>query len=131
MYVFGGNSDPRDPMALNELWMYDPTIGTYGSWTLLSPSGTPPTVRALHTAVVIDDTMYVFGGWDSTLTLNDLWMYDPVGNDWTQLAAGANQRVGHSAWVAGNKMYVFGGDLCVGGGLLMNDLWIFNPYVLP
>jgi N-acetylneuraminic acid mutarotase len=62
--------------------------------------------------------MYVFGGYNGG-NLNDLWVYDPQTDSWSQLASGATVRYGHTAVTIGGKMYVFGGS---GGGRL-NDLW--------
>lgn len=35
-----------------------------------------PKLRFGHTSVVNDNLMYVFGGWDGNVTLNDLNVFD-------------------------------------------------------
>ena len=43
--------------------------------SIVSPKGDTPTPRYGHTAVIFKDFLYVFGGWDGTRTLNDLYQY--------------------------------------------------------
>ena len=43
----------------NELWRFD--LRTY-TWQQIRPNGPPPPKRALHAAVAIGDSMYVYGG---------------------------------------------------------------------
>ncbi len=125
MYIFGGATGLTD---YNDLTVFDPNAGSTGSWTTLSPSGTAPSARFGHSAVVINNKMYLFGGFGSTY-FNDTWVFDPnagANGSWTQLSpTGALPPVrnGHSAVVISNKMYVFGGY----GGSPLNDVWVFDP----
>ncbi|XP_041331220.1 host cell factor 2 isoform X2 [Pyrgilauda ruficollis] len=56
MYVFGGMCGCR----LNDLWELDIETMT---WSRPETKGTVPLPRSLHTANVIGNKMYVFGGW--------------------------------------------------------------------
>jgi N-acetylneuraminic acid mutarotase len=112
-YVFGGESyDPAtdQSLCLDDLWSYD--MGT-GLWESLSPSGTKPAARYLHSSVTINNQIYVFGGESySGQSFYDLWVYDPTTNAWTQLSPSGGPpgaRYDHSAAVIAGKMYVFGG----------------------
>jgi hypothetical protein len=51
------------------------TLSGSPQWTLLSPSGTPPSARQNHAAVVdtLGDRMLVFGGTGASGALNDVW----------------------------------------------------------
>ena len=89
------------------------------------------------------DTALVFGGLGLDGTLNDVWEYRVVGKNWTRLhegdfgtttvamVASANAasispsaRVGHSACVMSEDLYIFGGYSVESGN--MNDIWVFN-----
>lgn len=87
-----------------------------------------PGERHQHTTTVIEGQMYVYGG-RSVGTggfLNDLWVYDPTVDTWTELTASPETRSSHSAAAINGKMYVFGG---VGGTPVayLNDLWAYDP----
>ena len=46
---------------------------------------TEPNLRFGHTAVVHNNFMYVFGGWDGNVTLNDLNIFDFDKNLWFEI----------------------------------------------
>jgi hypothetical protein len=48
-------------------------------------SGSGPAPRCGHTAVVLKNDMYVFGGTDGDIKFNDLWKYDLKQKTWSQL----------------------------------------------
>jgi hypothetical protein len=56
-FRFGGYSDKHD--RFNDTWSFD--ISTR-KWTELQCTGSIPSPRARHAAVLVDDVMYVFGG---------------------------------------------------------------------
>ena len=102
LYVFGGwNGSTR----LNDLHEY--TIST-DSWSLKSPSGTPPTARQGHIAVVDSGKIYIHGGLTS-VHQKDIHIYDISGNSWASLTSGNTERYGHVAEVSGGKIYVYAG----------------------
>ncbi|KAF8492377.1 hypothetical protein F5888DRAFT_909723 [Russula emetica] len=55
--IFGGYGDPNT--KFNDTWSFN--ISTR-KWTELQCTGSIPSPRATHAAVLIDDVMYVFGG---------------------------------------------------------------------
>jgi hypothetical protein len=63
---FGGRGDPHD---FNDTWSFN--ISTR-KWTELQCTGSIPSPRGGHAAVLIDDVMYVFGGGTHDETLGDL-----------------------------------------------------------
>ena len=64
---FGGMTDGRH--YHNDTWMFD--ISTR-KWTELQCIGPIPSPRAGHAAVLVDNVMYVFGGYDGNAYLDDL-----------------------------------------------------------
>ena len=114
-WLFGGQGidSKGSPGALSELWMYDPSTGT---WTWVAGSndvhldsagiygtqGVPSTANLpggrSGASLQLDalGNVWLFGGWgkDSRgdeMPLNDLWMHDPRTGAWT--------------WVSGSDVY--------------------------
>jgi Galactose oxidase, central domain len=65
---FGGVGDHRQHFY-NDTWSFD--ISTR-KWTELKCTGSIPSPRACHAAVLVDDVMYVFGGYAGNTYLDDL-----------------------------------------------------------
>ena len=77
----------------------------------LPPGSTPPP-RTNHTIVTWNNKLFLFGGTDGMRWYNDVWLYDPNTNTWTnQECIGfiPTAREGHAAALVGDVMYVFGG----------------------
>jgi N-acetylneuraminic acid mutarotase len=124
LLVFGG----YDGSPLNDLWAYQPGSN---SWGLVLPTGMPPPARYEHTAVwdPITSQLLVFGGYDGTGLLNDLWAYRPGNNSWVLLPPNGGAppaRWEHAAvWdPTTSQMLVFGGTTANG---YSNDLWAYRP----
>jgi hypothetical protein len=71
-------------------------------------------MRQFHTASIIDNLMFVFGGGDGKFWLNDLLIFDLAGLEWsgpvkTNGIAPAG-RLQHSAITFEKKIYLFGGE---------------------
>ena len=88
LYIFRGG-DGRD--YLNDLHTFNigksPIISCIfldflinnidsGAWKLLVASGETPPPRANHSSAVIRKYLYIFGGWDGSKRLNDLYRFD-------------------------------------------------------
>lgn len=84
-------------------------------WEILLQSETSPKIpaaRTNHTVVTHNDKMYLFGGTNGFQWFNDVWVYDPAVNKWTQLDCIGyipSPREGHAAAIVDDVMYVFGG----------------------
>jgi len=63
---FGGSGDQH---YYNDTWSFN--ISTR-KWTELQCTGSIPSPRASHAAVLVDDVMYVFGGFTGEAFLDDL-----------------------------------------------------------
>ncbi len=70
--VFGGESMNND---IHRLWGPDKDPGRRRQWEAALTPSNPPSARSWHSAVVLGDTLYVFGGKDNTSgsALNELW----------------------------------------------------------
>ncbi|XP_054706204.1 kelch domain-containing protein 3-like [Uloborus diversus] len=119
MYIFGGRSffDEINPSALNEY--YCNKIIRFNTesmlWEAPDVSGDIPCGRRSHSAVVYQDELYIFGGYNAgnNKHLNDLYKFNPETGEWTKLVAigeGPCPRRRHCACVVGNQMFLFGGS---------------------
>lgn len=158
LWLFGGNMG-----TLSDLWKYDPVTNM---WTWMKGPGTvnppgnygvqgvpaatnlpPPRYESCATWVDNNGNLWMFGGWATAGTLNDLWKYDPVTNMWTWMkgsntagnpgaygvkgvaAPGNNppSRWSYCRWKdnSGN-FWMFGGTHW-SNTQSMNDLWKFDP----
>lgn len=71
-----------------------------------------PKIRFGHTAVVYKHFMYIFGGWDGQVTLNDLSAFDLEKQIWLEpknVSGQIDGRYRHTACATSRSMFVFGG----------------------
>ena len=66
---------------MDELYMFDPDTRT---WTFINARSKGPAARYLHTAVVVQDAMLVFGGTEKTA--GDVWSFSFKKLSWTRLS---------------------------------------------
>ena len=85
-----------------------------------------PAPRAGHSAVILGDDMYIFGGKDCDTRMNDLWKLNLITKEWTQIECeGApSVRCGHSAQIWGHYMIIYGGFFALCQEL--NDMHVFD-----
>ncbi|XP_056430495.1 host cell factor 2 isoform X1 [Hyla sarda] len=124
LYIFGGMSKCR----LNDLWELDIESMT---WSSPEAKGTFPLPRSLHTANVIGNRMYVFGGWvpqtlqgDGSPSKASQWkctnsfsFLDLDSMEWTTLMPESSvdrkdwpwPRAGHCAVTIGKRLYIWSG----------------------
>lgn len=170
LWLFGGHglNESITDVDLNDLWKYDPIInqwtwmkgdkislsyGVYGSLGIPAVNNTPGGRRTNRSYIDGAGKFYLFGGtgYDASSygTLNDLWKFDPLSNQWTWLlgdniinqdgiygtqgiSAPTNKPGGRQSgelWRdnSGN-VWLFGGvgKASLGSGGRLNDLWKFN-----
>ena len=102
IYHFGGwDGAARN----NDLYEYDISTDT---WSVKSPTGSPPSIRSSQVAVIYNAKMYVHGGLGGA-HLKDIHEYDIAGDSWTAKTSGATERYGHVGVVSGTKMYAYAG----------------------
>lgn len=117
LLIFGGTNGTQESA---ELWL----LGSGGSWSKHSPSGTWPAARQQHSATLVQvpgesAAMIVYGGCAgeacrdvcSAPALGDVWRLDLVTMRWSQLYAPSDQgpspRFGHSALQFGSGELAF------------------------
>ncbi|KAK2952184.1 putative Tip elongation aberrant protein 1 [Blattamonas nauphoetae] len=113
MYIFGGATTEQivqydDRGIIGDLFKFHIPSRT---WTKIPALGDHPCSRFMHTAVVHNGNMIIFGG-QSLIKLNDLWEYNPQANRWRSLSTIGTipaPRSGHVSVLVGNKMYIQGG----------------------
>lgn len=166
LWLFGGNamgSNGGFKGWMHDLWKYDPVTnmwtwvhgpstsnspGVYGTKGIPNPNNVPaPRYECNATWVDNNGKFWMFGGGSNTGTLNDLWKYDPVSNQWTwmkgsQTAGNAGSygtkgvplasneppaRWAYCRWKDNNgNFWLFGGTHS-SNTQSMNDMWMFNP----
>jgi hypothetical protein len=117
LWLFGGiGYDSSGGGALNDLWKFDPSLGTYGEWAWMggsSTAGQSGVYGTLGTAASTNipgardyavswsdasGNLWLFGGFGNSAgtdgALNDLWKFDP--------ALGTN---GEWTWMGGSTAY--------------------------
>lgn len=108
------------------------TQGTKMSSTMSSVKSVKenwPRARYLHTAVVYNDGMFVYGGWMTDWSKEEhVWRLDLTSLTWTELEVSKpstvpDRRFGHIAAVWDHRMHLFGGNRST---KTTNELWSFD-----
>ena len=122
LWMYGGDDGGHKTSMFNyifqawfdEMWRFD--LRAY-SWQQVRSLGKPqPVKRALHSAVVIGDSMFMYGG----LELADTWRYDFAKRSWSLLvppphdtdtkdASHPGRRHAFAAAASPSGMFIFGG----------------------
>lgn len=94
----------------NDVWTYDPRSN---AWTELDCIGYIPVAREGHSAALVNDTMYIFGGrTQEGVDLGDLAAFRITSRRWYMF-----QNMGHSPSArSGHSMTAFGKHIVVMGG---------------
>jgi hypothetical protein len=137
MIVFGGAEGFAAPCD-NDVWVLSNANGVGGTptWTQLSPSGTPPTVRFFQGAAYdqTNNILVVFGGAGCFGGFfNDVWALsnaNGIGGTpaWTQLSPTGTPPAARDAFATAffqglNQMIIFGGT---NGASLFSDTWALD-----
>jgi len=97
------------------------------TWSTAEPTGHPPSARYGHSCVVYQKLLLVFGGFDGSKRLNDVYKYDTIKNVWIQPDVKGEKpdaRSSHCAAVIGNiKMFVYGGVI---SGKVTGNMFVLN-----
>ncbi len=83
LLVFGGFNGT---MRFADTWSLDPSTM---AWTQVTTSGSAPSARSGHVAIydAAGNRLVVFGGFNGTTALNDLYALDLTSNTWSALGA--------------------------------------------
>ncbi|XP_070541183.1 rab9 effector protein with kelch motifs-like [Ptychodera flava] len=109
LYVFGG---AEKDVNVNDVQVLDTSLGT---WSVVSASGKPPSVRTCHSMTSIGDKLYIFsGGQAGAEPVGDrkVHVFDASTQTWSQPNIKGNSpkpRHGHVMVAIGTKIYIHGG----------------------
>lgn len=95
-------------------------------WNLVKYTGSPPRQRSLHAGIVVADALYIFGGYDGSNRVNDLYKYDFKLSRWSQIQTSSvapSARDRHVVVTHQDCMYIFGG---YDGNNRVNDFWQYD-----
>ncbi len=121
-YVGTGRSADK---FLNDFWKFVPQAGAMkGNWTKITEL--PGQARCNSVAFSINQKGYIaFGRYDSYQTLADMWVYNPINEQWTNGKSLINgKRENAVAIVIDQKAYIGTGW---NKGKVLNDWWQFDP----
>lgn len=116
-YIPGGRK--TDGNVIDTLEVYDPRDD---SW--MEVSSLPKPLSA-YSIAASEGKMYLFGGWDGSQYVEDVYSYDPDADEWDKIDDLPSARGFSSAVVLGGKIYVLGGVDNVGEPL--SNVEIFDP----
>lgn len=122
IFIFGGYDGFN---RVNDFYEYNID---YNSWqeVLNNEGEAPPSPRHSHSAVVFEDSMYIFGGYDGHYK-NDLHWFNFISNAWTPIkdceGTSPSPRYRTACTVVGDQLYLFGGH---DGAKQLNDFYTFN-----
>ena len=123
IYVFRGG-DGSD--YLNDLHALN--VDTM-SWRKVVANGVGPERRADHSSAYMHETkeMFVFGGWNGTMRLNDFYILNTETSTWSRPVVGGNiphARAGMTLSAVRDRLFLFGGNGV--HSLVCNDLHVFD-----
>lgn len=112
-------------ISLNEVGVFDPASNEWKDMTSL------PAPRSSHDAVVVEDQVFVIGGWQLNGLSEDAEWYDEMfvgsikddGISWTTVPQPFQTRA-NAVTAAGGKIYSVGGMTATDG--TTGDLWIYD-----
>jgi len=129
MFIFGGFGP--DGELTNDTFIFN--VNNYTWLPEKSPSDCRPKPRAGHSALLLRNKMYVFGGkGGDCIKYNDLWIFDTHYLTWEQVYI--QQDI--ESWIpeerSGQSMFNYKGKIVVYGGMHhvlheLGDLSIFDP----
>ena len=103
IYVFGGKA--KNNKALKTVERYDILTDTWEKNVV--PNFSKPRFNA--SAVVYQNKIYLIGGRDESSTLEDVEIYDPVQNSWSEAQDLHEKREGLSVHILNGKLHAIGG----------------------
>eukprot|EP00397_Hematodinium_sp_SG-2012_P039098 GEMP01042634.1.p1 GENE.GEMP01042634.1~~GEMP01042634.1.p1 ORF type:complete len:502 (+),score=78.77 GEMP01042634.1:151-1656(+) len=100
--------------------------GVINQWTVVHFTGNPPRQRSLHVGIVVNDGLYIFGGYDGSNRVNDFYKFDFKTSRWSLIMATSplpSARDRHITVSYQQCIYIFGG---YDGNNRVNDFWQFD-----
>ena len=140
MVIFGGlKYEGNQMIALNDTWQLTVHSGSNAEdstykWKQLESNSSVLSGRFGHTAVIINNTMIVYGGSTGSsqrgsanyICQSVVWMYDILSKRWENYS-GSVKRCLHSAATIGTKMIIVGGCSTIPSSLLTGEQLMTCP----
>eukprot|EP01080_Neovahlkampfia_damariscottae_P009427 gene9427-1634_t len=107
-YIFGGHIDSLKAPC-NKIWKFDLIKK---KWSNLSVFGYLPEARSHHSSCLKDDSMIIFGGYNSPNRFNDIYSFNFTTSTWNEIIVNGlklTKLSEHSATIYHNSMFIFGG----------------------
>ena len=125
LYTFGGFGDTKG--RYNDLRAYDLERGR---WELVAnQTGEAPKPIYLHSAVVFEGQMFIFGG-SVGKDSNDLYSYEFASRVWRRIVPSNQQVASHMPSPRyGHAAVVHGGHMLVVGGCRMNNTYLSDAFI--
>jgi N-acetylneuraminic acid mutarotase len=120
--------------ALSDVWIYD-ILHNY--WTRI-PIASTPSPRMYSATTFVDGSLYIYGGFDDVMLLQDTWLLDFESRSWKLLHSSLHinifgrkvnmltprSRLSASLTAINNSMlFLYGG---LGSASSFDDTWLFN-----
>jgi hypothetical protein len=144
MWMFGGWISGCGQSSVNgELWSYnsDEAVVVNGDvmnagWQRHRPLSLRPSARVGHSMLDFDGMVGLLGGWDGTLSMSDMWSYDPSTSLWTQMRTDNTPdepppaaRYGAAVEPVAGGIILYGGSdrgASSGTDSVFDDVWVFT-----
>lgn len=124
--IYGGRGGKGE--AFTHLNFFDTSRG---KWNRLTVTGKTPPGRFMHSASLVDTTLYVFGGTDGTRYMNDLHALDLERLTWSPVerrGEAPSPRALHTAVSLDGIFLTFGGNCPTTHSMdYFNDTHVFDP----
>jgi leucine-zipper-like transcriptional regulator 1 len=129
LYIFGGWDGSK---RLNDLYMLNLD---QMFWTQVIVEGESPAPRAGMSLCNVENKLFLFGGsGPHAYCFNDLYVFDPEANKWTQYENFSNPeskpkaRAGHSKTLVDSRLFIIGGSY---GQDYLKDVYILDTDPCP
>jgi len=118
--AFCGTGVKTGFIACNDMYSFDLNTETWETINSL-PSGME---RQYAEGFSFNDYGFVFGGINGNTFFNDLWMYNPVNNNWQSKTPLPDEaRMGVSSFVINDTAYIIGGRTST--ALSISEMWAY------
>ncbi|KAL6073584.1 Serine/threonine-protein kinase 4 [Balamuthia mandrillaris] len=100
---------------------------------MLTPTGSNPSARSQHSATTVGQQLFVFGGFDGTSCLNDLFILDLENWSWRKGETSGDvpeARCGHTASLLNGTIIVLGGRNSTGTFLSLQEVYVLDTVAL-
>ncbi|KAL0969906.1 hypothetical protein UPYG_G00234330 [Umbra pygmaea] len=127
LFVLGGvfpRPHPEPDGCSDSLYIFDPRLSI---WYQPIITGDAPAPRSGHSACVIQGKIYVFGGWDTPLCFNDIYMLDLGLMEFSAVQTNGlppSPRSWHGCALLSDSTFVVHGGYS--GNQALNDTFTFN-----